>query len=200
MHTQRFLDRAQMAPGVVTELVVSTKKVSSTTYKPLVRFETPSGAVIDFTSSVASAPAAYRVGEPVTVFFDPANPSEARVNGFFELWGIASIAGVVGTVFFLVGVGFGTAKWFYGRKLARLSETGDLVLATFDKVEPDAGTTLNNRHPWRVHAHWIDPLSGKRHLFTSEMLWEDPTERAGQSLVRVYVERGNPKRYAMDLS
>jgi len=106
----------------------------------------------------------------------------------------------VGAVFFLVGAGFGTAKWFYAQKLATLREKGDLVLATFDKVELDTGTTFNNRNPWRVHAHWVDPTSGKRYLFTSEMLWDDPTERAGQSPVRVYIERGNPKRHAMDFS
>ena len=100
----------------------------------------------------------------------------------------------------MLGAGLGLAKRFNAQKLAQLRVSGDLVLATLDKVALDTGTTFNDRHPWRVHAHWEDPVTGQRHRFVSEMLWEDPSARMGQSPVRVYVDRGKPGRYAMDLS
>lgn len=197
--TWLYLDRSQMLPGVVTELVISSQKGVSKRYKSRVQFETPSGDRVNMLSRLGSAPAAHRIGDPVEVYFDPANPSDARLNGFLELWGIASVAAGLGLVFFLVGAGLGVAKRFNAQKLARLRGAGDLVLATLDKVEIDTSTTFNDHHPWRVHAHWDDPVSGQRHLFASEMLWQDPSARLGQSPVQVYIERGNPRRYAMDL-
>ena len=200
VHTWRFIDRAQMASGVVTELVRSGQKLTSTTYKPRIRFEASPGETVEFVSSVGSAPSAYRVGEPVMVYFDPSDPGGARLRGFWELWGVSSVAGALGAVFLVLGAGLGLAKRFYAQKLAELRVSGDLVLATLDKVALDTGTTFNDRHPWRVHAHWEDPVTGQRHRFVSEMLWEDPSARMGQSPVRVYVDRGKPGRYAMDLS
>lgn len=200
VHTWQYLDRAQMVPGVVTELVLSRQKGALKSYKSRIQFETSSGERVDFVSRLGSSPPEYQIGEPVTVYFDPANPRDARLKGFLELWGLASTAGGVGAVFFLIGAGLGVAKWLNAQKLSRLRDTGDLLLATLDKIELDTGTTFNDRHPWRVHAHWSDPASGQRHLFVSEMLWEDPTARLGQLPVWVYIERGKPERYAMDIS
>lgn len=200
VHTQQYLDRAQTATGVVTEMVLSRRTAGSKTYKPRIRFQTPSGESMEYVSSVGSNASSYQVGEPVTVYFDPANPSDARLKAFFVLWGFPSIACGVGAVFFLIGAGLGLAKRMGAQKLAKLRASGDLVLATFDKCEPDTGTTFNDRHPWRVHAFWIDPASGQRHLFSSEMLWEEPDESMARQPVRIYMERGNPDRYAMDLT
>ena len=198
VHTWQFIDRAQQASGVVTELVRSGGKRSSFNYQPRIRFEASAGEVIDFVSSPGSSPPAFRVGESVTVYFEPANPGDARLKGFRELWGLTLITGGLGAVFVLVGAGLGLVKRLHAQKLAQLRSTGDLVLATLDKVELDSGTTVNDRHPWRVHAHWEDPLSGRRHEFVSEMLWEDPSAGLGQQPVRVYMDRGKPGRYAMD--
>ncbi len=200
VHTWQFMDRAQLASGVVTELVRSGKSLSSVRYSPRIRFETPSGDVIDFVSSVGRAPDDHRVGESVAVYFDPANPGDARLKGFRELWGFASVAGGLGGVFVLIGTGLGLVKRLHAQKLAQLRSTGDLVLATIDKVALDTGTTVNDRHPWRVHAHWDDPVSGRRYPFVSEMLWEDPSAGLGQQPVRVYMDREKPGRYAMDFS
>jgi hypothetical protein len=200
VHTWQFIGRAQAVPGEVVELIPSGRKVASTTYKARVQFEAANGEVVKFVSRMGSAPAAYREGEAVTVYVDPASPRDARLKSFIELWGVSSIVGGIGAVFFLIGAGFGVARWRKARKLMHLRASGDLVLATLEKIEIDTRITLNDRHPWRVHAHWTDPVSGQRHLFVSDACWEDPTLRVGQMPIQVYVERDRSGRYAMDLS
>jgi hypothetical protein len=200
VHAWRFLDRAPLASGVVTELVRSGNKLSSFRDISHIRYETPSRDVFDLASRVGRAPTDQRVGESVTVCFDPANPDDARLKGVMEVGGPASVAGGVCAVFVLIGVGLGLAKRFHAQKRAQLRGVGDWVLATLDQVEIGTGTGFNNRHSWRVHAHWVDPVSGQRHRFVSEMLWEDPGAGVGPSPVQVYRDRGKPGRYAMDLS
>lgn len=39
------------------------------------------------------------------VFFDPADPKDARLDGFFDLWGGATIVGGLGAVFLAFAIG-----------------------------------------------------------------------------------------------
>ncbi len=64
----------------------------------------PSGETIEFAPSSSSSPPAYDKGEVVGVFFNPADPKDARLDGFFDLWGGATIVGGLGAIFLAVGV------------------------------------------------------------------------------------------------
>ncbi len=100
-HTSAFIASASRTRGEVLRLlhVESSKSNSSGTWKPLVRFKAPGGEIIEFTPSSSSNPPAYDVGEKVDVFFDPRNPQDAMLNGFFSLWGGAVITGGIGARF-----------------------------------------------------------------------------------------------------
>jgi hypothetical protein len=101
-----FIASASRAQGEVIALqyVDSSRRNSSGTWRPLVRFKAPSGEIIEFAPSSSSNPPAYSKGEVVGVFFDPADPKDARLDGFFSLWGGASIAGGLGIVFLAFAV------------------------------------------------------------------------------------------------
>ena len=103
-HTSAFIASASRTQGEVLRLlhVESSKSNSSGTWKPLVRFKAPSGEIIEFAPSSSSSPPAYKVGEKVDVFFDPNDPQDAMLDGFFSLWGGALITGGLGLVFLLV--------------------------------------------------------------------------------------------------
>ena len=198
--TQRFVANADVAPGVVIELLRSRDSDGGVMYKPLVRYETAAGATVEFASGMASRPASYDVGEAVTVLYDASQPSKARIKGPFALWGLATIFAGLGGVFSLIGGSVGLWPLWRARRARRLREQGDLVLATFDRVALDTHVSYNGRNPWRVHAHWVDPVTGNRHAFRSDMLWEDPSGLWAQQAIPVYIERNRPSRYAMDLS
>lgn len=106
-NTTKFIASAGKAQGEVTQLlrVESSRRNSSDTWRPLVRFKTPSGEIIEFSPSSSSSPPAYDKGEVVGVFFNPAHPQDARLDGFFDLWGGAAIVGGLGTVFLAFAVG-----------------------------------------------------------------------------------------------
>jgi Protein of unknown function (DUF3592) len=56
------------------------------------------------TSTISSSPAAFSVGESVRVRYDPANPEDARIHKFFEIWGATVIFGIVGAAFIAFGL------------------------------------------------------------------------------------------------
>ena len=105
-NTAKFIASASRAQGEVIELlrVESSRRNSSDTWRPLVHFKAPSGETIEFAPSSSSQPPAYRKGEVVGVFFNPADPKDARLDGFFDLWGGAAIVGGLGAVFLAFAV------------------------------------------------------------------------------------------------
>ncbi|SCX68957.1 DUF3592 domain-containing protein [Variovorax sp. EL159] len=114
-----FIASAQRVQGQVTDLqhVRSTNKNNTDgTWRPVVQFRLPSGAIIDFTTSSSSGSPGYEIGEKVDVFYQPSNPNNALLNDLFELWGGAAIAGVIGAVF----LGF---AWLL-RKIGQNEKTG----------------------------------------------------------------------------
>ena len=198
--TRQFVVRAEAAQGTVIELIRTRGRDGGAMFKPLVRYETATGITVAFSTSAASRPAAYDVGEVVTVLYDPARPDDARLQGSFALWGVPTVVVGVGVVLFMIGASVGLWPLWRARRTRRLRERGDMVLATFDRVERDSTVSFNNRHPWRVHARWVDPLTGQGHAFRSDMLWADPTGLWEQQAIPVFIERGRPQRYAMDVS
>jgi hypothetical protein len=106
-NTTKFIASASRARGEVIDLlrVESSRRNSSDTWRPMVHFKLPSGEIIEFTPSSSSSPPAYDKGEIVEVFFNPGDPKDARLNGFFDLWGGAAIVGGLGAVFLAFAIG-----------------------------------------------------------------------------------------------
>jgi hypothetical protein len=72
--------------GVVVGLKESASTgTSGTTYAPVVRYEVE-GQTHTFTSSNSSNPPAYEIGERVVLLYDPADPTRARIDSWWELW------------------------------------------------------------------------------------------------------------------
>jgi len=91
------------ADGTVMDLFVGSDSDGDNVYYPRVRFVTPSGDVIEFTSLNGSNRPAFEVGEAVSVLYDPASPGNARINSFFQLWLLPMVLGGMGSVFAAIG-------------------------------------------------------------------------------------------------
>lgn len=198
-NTHRFLARAAHAPGVVQELIPHYSS-DSTTYAPRVSFRIPDGQQIDFVSSTSSNPPGYAAGETVDVLYLPEHPQKARLNGYFSLWGGATIVGGIGAVFFAIGLGIALAQRMSRRKEQDLLLHGTPILAEFQSVEQNTQLKVNGRSPWRVLAQWRNPATGKIHVFHSQNLWYDPSAYIERSQLTVYLDPAKPKRYYMDVS
>lgn len=104
--TIQFVARAERATGTVTEVVRETDSEGDDVFYPVVRFTTPEGAEIEFKSSSGSAPASHSEGDQVDVLYDPDDPDDARLSGFFDLWlfpivGLALGAGFIAVSLFV---------------------------------------------------------------------------------------------------
>lgn len=74
-------------------------------YHPLVEFKAADGAVIQFTSPVRSS--FWKAGDKVAVAYDPADPSDAAVDGLVGRWLFACLFAALGGAFAAIGLGLG---------------------------------------------------------------------------------------------
>ncbi|SFM67620.1 DUF3592 domain-containing protein [Marinobacter zhejiangensis] len=198
-NTTDFLTRAVSAQGQVVDLVLS-RSSDSTTYYPVVVFRDASGRQVEFKSNTGSNPPSYTRGERVEVLYEAGEPEAARINGFFSLWGAATIVGGLGLVFGLVGFGMTAYGLLHQRGKAFLQKNGVRILTAFQSVERNTGFEVNGRNPYRIVSQWQHPETGDIHRFVSDNLWFDPSDYITSDTVPVLIDESNPKKYWMDTS
>lgn len=86
VYTKRFVSGAERATGTVIDLSSRTDSDGDVTYHPVVRFTTAEGRTVQFVSSSGSSPASESEGDRVEVLYDPDDPEDAKLSGFFDLW------------------------------------------------------------------------------------------------------------------
>jgi hypothetical protein len=204
-NTSRFIAGASEAEGKVIALdrsrsSSSSGSGSSTTYRPVVEFTSGTGKRIEFTSSVGSSPPSHRVGESVTVLYNPADPYSARIKSFFQLWFGFLIVFFLGLVFAAIGLGmiFVRAR---GRKRSEwLHQHGRRMKTSFKGVELNSSVRVNGRSPYHIISQSPDPASNTVRVFESENIWFDPSEYIKEETIDVLVDPNNPRKYVMDIS
>jgi hypothetical protein len=127
--TQHQIETDARADGVVIDLIVS-RDSDSETYHPRVRFTTAKGQSLEFTSSVGSRPPGFDIGEHVTVLYDPADPEDASIDSFFQLWFGALILGVLGSVMVVGGGGVAVVLLRSARKPPQPMTQRESIAAT----------------------------------------------------------------------
>ncbi|MDJ1180792.1 DUF3592 domain-containing protein [Roseofilum sp. BLCC_M91] len=109
-NTRSFLEVAKKAEGSVVELIRrrSSNSSSSTSrsyvFHPVIQFETANGEAVEFESNRGSNPPAFQTGQSVIVLYNPEEVNQAKIDSFWDLWLIAMITGLNGSVFFFIGV------------------------------------------------------------------------------------------------
>ncbi|TDD67601.1 DUF3592 domain-containing protein [Actinomadura darangshiensis] len=110
---RRFLRNAVRVPGTVTALrserSSNQSSYSSTSrsvvYRPILRFTTLDGRIVETASPFAANPAPARVGASLEVLYDPADPTSARHAG---TGGSGTFHGLIfaaaGTLFAVIGL------------------------------------------------------------------------------------------------
>src|SRR5215831_12083326 len=163
-NVRAFVSRATVAPGMVVDLLPS-RSDNSTTWRPVVRFTSADRQNIEFTSSTSSNPPSYSKGEKVEVLYAPANPRDAKINGFFSLWGGPSIVGGLGAVFLLIGASIIAIGRMRARRDEYLRANGTRVQARFQQVERNERIRVNGANPFRIVCQWQDPATAQLHVF-----------------------------------
>lgn len=82
-----------------------------TFYRPMFHYRTADGSIRTFTARGGSTSQPYADGDKAVILYDPANPSDARLNGFFALWIGPVVLGGCGLFLILLGLGlFGAVR------------------------------------------------------------------------------------------
>jgi hypothetical protein len=199
-NTTGFVARAATAEGKVIDLVRDrSSSGSSSTYRPVVEFTIPTGLRVEFTSGVGTSPPAYRVGEPVTVLYDPVDPNKARIKSFFSLWFGFMIVFALGLIFAILGLGMILVPARGRRRAEWLRRNGRRVKTAFKGVELNSSLHVNGRSPYRIISQASDAGDKTVRVYQSENIWFDPSEYIKNESIDVLVDPGNPKKYVMDI-
>jgi uncharacterized protein DUF3592 len=202
-NTRGFIAGASEAEGTVIALDRSRSSSgsgSSTMYRPVVEFTSGTGKRIEFTSSVGTSPPSHRVGEPVTVLYNPADPSSARIKSFFQLWFGFLIVFFLGLVFTAIGLGIILVRTRGRQRAEWLKRHGRRMKTSLKGVELNDSVRVNGRSPYHIISQSPDPASNTVWVFTSENIWFDPSEYLKGETIDVLVDPKNPKKYVMDIS
>jgi hypothetical protein len=102
--TAVYLGTSDFTTGTVVAFrEVPSKDPALPNYYPHITFATQSGEVFEFESVFGGSGHTYRVGEVVSVVYDPTHPKSAKINDPYNLWFRAGITGMVAIFFFASG-------------------------------------------------------------------------------------------------
>lgn len=197
--TSDFLEEAVSVQGTVVALA-KKRSEDSVTYRPVVEFVTGNGEEVEFTSTMGTNPPRFSVGEQVEVLYLPAEPGDAKINDFADLWWMTIGMAGMGIPFFAVGALIFLIGKFKNRKKASLQRTGVAVEAQFQSVVPNNSISMNGRNPFVIVCHWLNPVTSQVHVFESENIWFDPSRYIDREKLTVFMNKGNPKKYYVDVS
>ena len=129
-NTIRRHAREVSAPGQVVDMVVrryqdpDTQQVDKY-YYPVVEFNLPNGNLRTVQLSEGSWPAAYAIGDPITVLYDPQQPNNARIQSSSSTllaWIGPGITGLVGLAFLAAAI---CTWWFLKPEPAEVKAASD---------------------------------------------------------------------------
>jgi hypothetical protein len=104
VRTRRFLRTAVEATGTIVELLESSGSEGGTVYQAVVEFQTADGRSIRWQEAMASNPPAGQQGDQLLMKYDPVNPQRARIARATRLWFLPGLFGLLGLLFFAIGV------------------------------------------------------------------------------------------------
>jgi hypothetical protein len=106
IETVVFIRAANRTEGTVIRYGSSRNSDGHSMYLPVFRYRTNDGSAYEYTSTVASKPPAYKIGETATIFYLKKNPRSAKLNSFMELWLVKLIFTILGLFFCIFSAGY----------------------------------------------------------------------------------------------
>jgi len=103
---RQLADRVSVQ-GTVTGLERTvTKPGSAGVYCPVVEFQAPDGQTIRFQSAFGTMPASHKIGQSVTVLYNPANLQDAEVSSTVSRYLYPGVLAFIGLIALCLGGSF----------------------------------------------------------------------------------------------
>lgn len=197
--TLNFLQGAQKTSGTVAAIISYTDSDGDLLYKPKVIFTTLDGKQIEYVPNTGSNPSTHREGDTIAVYYKAANPQNAKIDSFMDLWFLSLIFGILGAIFSGIGGGIVVFRLRAGKNKQWLLSHGYKVLADFTSVA-DSMIEVNGEHGKNIVCQWMNPRDNKIYVFRSEDLWIDPQPFIKDKQIPVMIDPANPHKYFVDTS
>ena len=107
------------------------------------------------------------------------------------------IFGGEGLLFALIGGVFLSKDVSRRRGMQEAIDQGYYIMAKVTGVSTQTNVTMNGRHPNVVECQVME--DGVLHVYRSRYLYFDPTDALNGREVKVYINRGNPDYYYVDV-
>jgi hypothetical protein len=105
LYTWNFTRFAQRTSGTVIQMREQADKNSgSMSYAPTFRFQNDSGSPHTVSSGFFSSPPEFHVGDVVTVLYRRDDPQDARIDSYWQVWGLPSLLGIGGCIELPIGL------------------------------------------------------------------------------------------------
>jgi hypothetical protein len=99
-----FIRTARKTTGTVIEMREQTDKESGgKSYAPIFSFKDTAQREHRIESSFYAYPPLHRVGDTVPVLYQADAPDNARIDGFWDQWGVTALAGIFGVLLTVIG-------------------------------------------------------------------------------------------------
>jgi hypothetical protein len=200
----RFQAAAVSTVGTVVENVPKTQEDSSrngtveTLYYPRIRFQTTSGReIFILREDVGTNPPSHKLGEAVTVLYDPRNPSAARIKSWWSLWGGPSMFLTGSAVYFTWPVIYFVKRRRQKTENRWLRQHGTRIGAVVMSIKKVRGQEKGKAY-YRVVCLWTDPKTNRTFTFKSDVIPFDPTEYLTDRMIDVTIDPKQPSRYVVE--
>lgn len=105
IYSWHFTSVALRTSGTVIEMREQTDKESgSVSYAPTFRFQDASGAAHTVSSGFYSSPPEFHVGDVIVVLYRSNDPQDARIDSYWQVWGLPSLLGIGGCIELPIGL------------------------------------------------------------------------------------------------
>jgi hypothetical protein len=166
----------------------------------LIEFTASNGQVVQFRSAIASNPAEFQTGQQVRVYYKTSNPADSpMVDSLISLWFWTGLFGILGGVFFIIGL-VSLAIWYGGvRKKKWLLQHGHRITAEVTAVKKNPYVHNMGRSPYYILARSRETINSVVPVFRSGNVWNLPATVTPGADVSVLVDPNNYRRYYVDV-
>ena len=134
-----------------------------------------------------------RIGDTVTVYYDPLNPYNIETGAGMKIIFIAM--SILGGIFTVAGLVLMVCSI---KRTTKLKKIGKRYDATVVNIELNTNVSVNRRHPYRVTCRVEDYGAGEAYIYKSKNVYLD-LEQYNLETVPVYVDPQNPSKFFVDV-
>lgn len=195
-NSQKFYSNAQTTEAIITDIVSTRDIDNGRNYDVYINYEIDGTKYDDVRLNYYNS--SMDIGDTITVYYDPSNPSKVRMKmgSILVLFALVPI----GVIFTFVGLLLFSIVYRKKKRVVRLKENGRRIYVEVNNVVVNNSTRINGKSPYRIECSWLDEKTGKTYLYKSENIWFDPTNLVIGTQLPAYVNPNNLKEHYIDIS